>query len=126
VDVVIPAYRGLAQTQRCIGTVLADPLRPAGRVIVVDDQSPEPRLSAWLDRQATDGQITLVRNQRNLGFVASVNIGIEEAGTQDVVLLNSDTEVPSGWIARLAGHAYVTSRVASVSPSSNNATICGY
>ena len=28
--------------------------------------------------------------------------------------------------ARLAGHAYATPRVASVSPFSNNATICGY
>ena len=44
----------------------------------------------------------------------------------DVVLLNSDTEVPPGWLTRLAGHAYATPRVASVSPFSNNATICGY
>jgi GT2 family glycosyltransferase/glycosyltransferase involved in cell wall biosynthesis len=95
-------------------------------VIVVDDHSPEPKLSAWLDRQAADGRITLVRNRRNRGFVASVNIGIEAAGAHDVVLLNSDTEVPPGWIARLAGHAYATPRVASVSPFSNNATICGY
>ena len=126
VDVVIPAYRGLAQTRRCIETVLADPARPAGQVIVVDDRSPEPKLSAWLDRQAADGLITLVRNRRNRGFVASVNTGIEAAGTHDVVLLNSDTEVAPGWLARLAGHAYATPRVASVSPFSNNATICGY
>jgi GT2 family glycosyltransferase/glycosyltransferase involved in cell wall biosynthesis len=126
VDVVIPVYLGLAQTQRCLETVLADPTRPAGRVIVVDDQSPEPRISAWLDRLAEDGRVTLVRNRRNRGFVASVNIGIETAGTHDVVLLNSDTEVPPGWIARLAGHAYATARVASVSPFSNNGAICGY
>ncbi|MGA8194814.1 MAG: glycosyltransferase, partial [Acetobacteraceae bacterium] len=61
-----------------------------------------------------------------MGFVASANIGFGTAGTHDVVLLNSDTEVPSGWLTRLAGHAYATPRVASVSPFSNNATICGY
>src|SRR6185436_6449922 len=114
------------QTQRCIASVLADPQRPAGRVIVVDDHSPEPKLSAWLVRQAADGHIVLHRNRRNRGFVASVNIGIEAAGTNDVALLNSDTEVAPGWLARLAGHAYATARVASVSPFSNNATICGY
>jgi GT2 family glycosyltransferase len=126
VDVVIPAYRGLAPTRRCIESVLSDTHRPAGRVIVVDDRSPEPKLSAWLDRLGGDGSIVLVRNRYNQGFVASANIGIRAAGNHDVVLLNSDTEVPPGWLARLAGHAYATPRVASVSPFSNNATICGY
>ena len=126
VDIVIPVYRGLEQTQRCLLSVFADRERPAGRVIVVDDQSPEPRLSQWLDRLAAGGRILLVRNRRNQGFVVSVNIGIKAAGTHDVVLLNSDTEVAPGWLTRLAGHAYATPRVASVSPFSNHATICGY
>ncbi|HEY7576884.1 MAG TPA: glycosyltransferase [Acetobacteraceae bacterium] len=126
VDVVIPVYRGLAQTRRCIESVLADGDRPMGRVIVIDDSSPEPKLSAWLAALAGKGKIVALRNQRNRGFVASVNIGIQAAATNDVVLLNSDTEVPAGWLARLAGHAYATPRVASVSPFSNHATICGY
>jgi GT2 family glycosyltransferase/glycosyltransferase involved in cell wall biosynthesis len=125
-DIVIPVYRGLAQTQRCLMSVFSDPERPAGRVIVVDDQSPEARLSSWLDMLAAGGRILLVRNRRNLGFVGSANVGLEVAGTHDVVLLNSDTEVAPGWLARLAGHAYATPRVASVSPFSNRATICGY
>ena len=95
-------------------------------MIAVDDHSPEPRLSAWLDSLAAEGRIQLVRNRRNRGFVASVNIGIEASGKHDVVLPNSDTEVAKGWLARLAGHAYATPRVASVSPFSNNATICSY
>jgi GT2 family glycosyltransferase/glycosyltransferase involved in cell wall biosynthesis len=126
VDVIIPVYRGLAQTRRCIRSVLADPDRPPGRIIAIDDSSPEPKLSAWLDSQAAKDRILLIRNQRNRGFVASVNIGILAAAANDVVLLNSDTEVPAGWLSRLAGHAYSKPRIASVSPFSNNATICGY
>jgi GT2 family glycosyltransferase/glycosyltransferase involved in cell wall biosynthesis len=126
VDVVIPVYRGRVETKRCLDSVLADTARPAGRVIVVDDQSPEPALTALLDRLAASGRIVLLRNQDNLGFVASVNRGIEAAGAHDVALLNSDTEVPQGWLARLAGHAYAAPRIASVSPFSNNATICSY
>jgi GT2 family glycosyltransferase/glycosyltransferase involved in cell wall biosynthesis len=126
VDVVIPVYRGFAETKRCLDTVLADPDRPAGRIIVVDDCSPEPDLSAWLRELKSTGRILMLRNQRNRGFVASANAGIEAAGEHDVVLLNSDTEVPPGWLARLAGHTYSAPRIASVSPFSNNATICGY
>lgn len=126
VDVIIPVYKGLGETQRCLSSVLSDPDRCAARIIVVDDKSPEPALSAWLDGLAATGRIVLVRNQRNLGFVASANRGMMAAGRHDVVLLNSDTEVPTGWLQRLTAQAYARARIASVSPFSNNATICSY
>ncbi|MBV8523742.1 MAG: glycosyltransferase, partial [Acetobacteraceae bacterium] len=126
VDVIIPVYKGLRETQRCIVSVLNDPARPPGRILVIDDCSPESALSEWLETIACRGMIILLRNKQNLGFVASINQGIVAAAPHDVVLLNSDTEVPSGWLSRLAGHAYASPRIASVSPFSNNATICGY
>jgi GT2 family glycosyltransferase/glycosyltransferase involved in cell wall biosynthesis len=126
VDVVIPVYRGLQETRHCIESVISDPDRPMGRIIVVDDRSPEPSLSAWLRTLADDGRIYLISNPRNVGFVVSVNTGMEAAGDHDVVLLNSDTEVAPGWLKRLMAHAYAHPRVASVSPLSNNATICSY
>ncbi len=126
VDVIIPVYRGLEETQRCLQSVLRDQARPPGRVIVIDDASPEPALSAWLDQLRATGRIVLLRSQKNQGFVSAANAGLAAAADHDVVLLNSDTEVPSGWLTRLAGHAYASQRIASVSPLSNNATICGY
>ena len=126
VDVIIPVYRGLRETQRCIFSVLNDLARPPGRILVIDDCSPESSLSGWLDTIAGAGMIVLLRNTQNLGFVSSINQGILTAAPHDVVLLNSDTEVPPGWLSRLAGHAYAGPRIASVSPFSNNATICGY
>ncbi len=126
VDVIVPVYRGLDETRRCINSVLADPGKPLGRVIVVDDRSPDLELIAWLLELAARRRIVLVRNRRNAGFVVSVNRGMEEAGNRDVVLLNSDTEVPPGWLGRLTGQAYADPRTASVSPLSNNATICSY
>jgi GT2 family glycosyltransferase/glycosyltransferase involved in cell wall biosynthesis len=126
VDIVIPVYRGLEQTQRCIESVLADDTRMPGEVIVIDDRSPEPKLSAWLARLGAAGSIRLIRNAKNLGFVGSVNKGMKEAGRNDVILLNSDTEVPRGWTRRLAAQAYAAPRIASVSPFSNRATICSY
>jgi GT2 family glycosyltransferase len=126
VDVVIPVYRGLEETRRCLDSVLASKESLCGEVIVVDDRSPEPKLAAFLDRMAAAGRIRLLRNRRNSGFVQSVNAGMAAAGEHDVVLLNSDTEVPPGWLGRLAAQAYAQPRIASVSPLSNNATICGY
>lgn len=126
VDVVIPVYRGLDETRLCLESVLAAPSPLLGDVIVVDDRSPDADLVAYLDRLAASGAIRLVRNRRNLGFVRSVNAGMTEAGDHDVILLNSDTEVPARWLDRLAAQAYAQPRIATVSPLSNNATICGY
>ena len=125
VDVIIPVYEGLDDTIRCLESVLSDHDRMSGRVIVIDDCSPNRALSDWLTSLADEGRIELLRNPRNQGFVASVNRGMTMADRNDVVLLNSDTEVPSGWLRRLAAHAHAVPRRASVSPFSNNATICG-
>ena len=124
VSVIVPVYRGLNQTRACLRSVLDDPDRLPGPVIVVDDRSPDPALSAYLDTLLDLGVIRLIRNARNLGFVASANRGMEVAGRDDVILLNSDTVVPPGWARRLAAHAYAAHGIATVSPFSNNATIC--
>jgi hypothetical protein len=45
---------------------------------------------------------------------------------RDVVLLNSDTEVANDWLDRLRRCAYGQPDVGTVTPFSNNATICSY
>ena len=126
VDIIIPVYSGLEQTRRCLETVLADHDRLNGDIIVIDDCSPVPELSEWLETLAAKRLIKLLKNPKNLGFVGTVNRGMIEAGGNDVLLLNSDTEVPTGWLRRLVAHAYSGDRIGSVTPYSNNATICSY
>jgi GT2 family glycosyltransferase/glycosyltransferase involved in cell wall biosynthesis len=94
--------------------------------VVIDDQSPEPAISAWLRTLAESGRITLIRHESNRGFVASVNEGMALHPDRDVVLLNSDTEVPGGWLDRIAACARREPQAATVTPFSNNATICSY
>ena len=106
--------------------MLADTIRPPDEIIVVDDCSPESELSAWLQTIAKKGTIKLITNSQYLGFVASVNEGMRSAGTNDVVLLNSDTMVPNGWLSRLEFHACHNLRAGTITPFSNNATICSY
>ncbi len=60
VDVVVPAYRGRAQTLACLDSVLATVPRGT-RVWVIDDASPEPDLVAALESLARRKRIRLVR-----------------------------------------------------------------
>ncbi|WP_243367258.1 glycosyltransferase [Fundidesulfovibrio soli] len=126
VDVLVPVYRGLAETRACLESLLAAPNRAAMEIVVLDDASPEPELSAYVRELAGRGLVTLLVNPANLGFPATVNRGFALHQDRDVVVLNSDTVVFPGWLDRLARAAHSASDVGSATPFSNNATICSY
>ena len=127
VDIIVPVYRGLEDTRRCLESVLAAPGQTAWRLIVINDCSPEPEVTQWLREFAKRNErIQLLENTENLGFVATVNRGMSLSADNDVLLLNSDTEVANDWLDRILRAAHSQPRVASVTPFSNNATICSY
>ena len=125
VDIVIPVYRNYELTRRCIESVLnaADPIM--GRVILINDASPEQLIEEYCGILAEDPRIDVITHQFNKGFVASVNDGMAQTKC-DVVLLNSDTEVAGDWLTRLRFVAGSEPACATVTPFSNNATICSY
>ncbi|NJM11187.1 MAG: glycosyltransferase family 2 protein [Synechococcaceae cyanobacterium SM1_2_3] len=126
VDVIIPVYRGLDETRRCLESVLAFPQQTLHEVIAINDCSPEPELTAYLRQLAETGAITLLENPVNLGFVNTVNNGMIQHPDRDVALLNSDAEVHGDWLDRLRRHAESSPNIGTVTPFSNNATICSY
>ncbi len=124
IDVIVPVYRGMAETLACLESVLASGDTVAHRLIVIDDCSPEPELTAALQAMAAAGRLTYLRNEQNLGFVASANRGLSLPGEADVVLLNADTVVPQKFLERLYLAAHADAAIATATPLSNNATIC--
>ncbi|GEO99946.1 glycosyl transferase [Methylobacterium haplocladii] len=126
VDVVVPVYRGIAETLCCLFSVLTARGRTAFRLVVVDDHGPEPEIRERLAWLAGRGLIDLLRTPKNSGFVTSCNLGMAAHPARDVVLLNADTEVFDGWLDRLRAAAYRDPRTATVTPFSNNAEICSY
>lgn len=126
IDIVIPVYQGFAVTRRCLDSVLDHRQEFPHEVIVIDDASPSSELADYLDGLARAGRITLLRNSANQGFVVTANRGLALHPDRDVVLLNSDTEVNGDWLDRLARCARAAATTGTVTPFSNNATICSY
>lgn len=124
VTIIVPVYRGLDDTRACIEAILASSYRLQAELVVINDASPEPELTQWLEDNRD--RFTLLRNERNLGFVGTVNRGMRLYPDQDVVLVNSDAEVAGDWLDRLQKAAYSAADVGSVTPFSNNATICSF
>ena len=131
VDVIVPVYGGAIETSACLESILAtadnsDGASPRFELVVVDDGNPDGELRRMLDGFAADGKITLLRNQRNIGFPASVNLGFDLHSDRDVVVLNSDTVIFPGWLARLREAAYSSPDIGTVTPFSNEASILSY
>jgi GT2 family glycosyltransferase len=126
VDVIIPVYDGFEETKACIESVLGSTNHRPSRTVVVNDASPNPKLTQYLRELAGKQLIELHENEKNLGFVGTVNKGMRLHPDHDVILQNSDTIVANNWIDRMVEWAYHDNKVASVTPFSTNAEICSY
>ena len=126
IDVVIPVYRGFDETLRCIYSVLCAKTKVDFNLVVLNDCSPDIELSTQLKELQTKNLFELIVNTNNLGFVKTVNSGMQVHNDRDIILLNSDTEVYDFWIDRILKHAEKDQTIATITPFSNNATICSY
>lgn len=122
-SVIVPVHNAPDELERCLAC-LAATVPPHTEVIVIDDASRDTAVERILRRwqQETGNYWRFVVQQRNLGFVATVNRGMEMA-SGDVVLLNSDTEVTTGWLEGLQRCLASDPSIATATPWTNNGEI---
>lgn len=97
VAVVIPVFNGSGFIGDCLESVRAQSV--ACSVIAVDDASTDDS-AALIAQRFPD--VALMRNPINLGFAATVNLGLQRANDADFVfVLNQDTVLDQACIARL-------------------------
>jgi len=119
--VVVPVHDAPALVDACLAAARAY-TPPDVDLIVIDDASRDAGVAPVLARHAAaDARVRVLHNERNLGFTATANRGIREAGRADVVLLNADTEVGPQWLAGLRRAAYSDAGVATATAVSDNA-----
>lgn len=119
--VMVPIYADFAATKACLDS-LFEAIRqlPDCRAILVDDATPDHRIKGYLAGVPGNNRIEILTNPQNLGFVGSINRALGRVHSGDVILLNSDTVVPPGFIERLAATAHSSPDIGTVIPLSNN------
>jgi O-antigen biosynthesis protein len=127
--IIVPVYGDAPATRRCIEALLddgdADPApcsdaKIGRRILLIEDASPDPAVSALCDELVTGPSITLIRNFANLGFAGSVNRALAERQDEDVLLVNADALPPMRVVERLSAAAYTRQDIGTVTPLSNN------
>jgi O-antigen biosynthesis protein len=126
ITIVVPVYRGLEVTRACLESLIASDLPENASIVVINDCSPEAALSTFCSDLAAQFGFRLVLNTDNLGFVKTANKGFALDPDADIVLLNSDTVVSNDWLQRLQSCAYKEDAIGTVTPFTNNGTICSY
>jgi hypothetical protein len=96
-SIVIPTHDTRELTLRCLGSLFASPV-PGMEVILVDDASGDSTAEAARRRYP---QVSVLRNGEAARFTRSANRGLALATGEILLLLNSDTEVEAGGLARL-------------------------
>ena len=89
-------------------------LERVGSVVVVDNDSSDGSADL-VDSEFPD--IVLVRNQENVGFARAVNQALVDVSSKYVLLLNPDTSVAPGALAKLRAVMEADGQVAAVGPS---------
>jgi GT2 family glycosyltransferase len=121
--IIVPVFNAVEKLETCLESITRT-VPPDTRVLLIDDASTDddvrPMLQSWVNEaKASRG---LIVHEKNRGFVATANHGMRMAET-DVILLNSDTEVTSGWLQHLATCVNSDSTIATATPWSNNGEI---
>ena len=124
VDIIVPVYNGYQYLEKLFeGLKRTDQKH---RIILIDDNSSDIRILPFLEKFANERKNVIVRhNTENLGFVKTVNIGLKMS-KHHVVIVNTDVELPHGWIERLMKPIFDYGYVASATPFSNCATIFSF
>jgi len=88
VSVIIVSYNKLHLLEQCLRTLYSNTSGLIFEAIVVDNNSSEQGLD---DIVSGYDNLTLVKNDKNLGFAAANNIGLKLARGKYVLFLNNDT-----------------------------------
>lgn len=125
VDIIIPIYNAFEDLLKCIESIYKYTDLVQNRLILINDASSDERVGRFLDQQVNlNKNIIVLHNQSNQGFSANINTGMKQSSTNDVILLNSDTIVTSCWVEKIVRCAYSDEAIGTVTPVSNNATLC--
>ena len=113
-SIIIVTHNGLEFTHQCLQSI--------------EQYTDEPYELILVDNGSTDGTADylsrlvgprIIRNETNLGFPAAANQGIQAAHGRQILLLNNDCLVTTGWLSRMLTALHKDSMIGLVGSCSN-------
>lgn len=124
-DIIIPVYNNCGDTARLLNALSRD-AGLGGRIVIIDDASTDALIAPMLRSFASQmPNCILLTHETNSGFVGACNNGFANS-RNDIVILNTDIDLPRGALRRMVAHLQADATVATVTPLSNCAYGVGF
>jgi glycosyltransferase involved in cell wall biosynthesis len=102
VSLIIPTCNSLSLIQRCIESILAKTTYKNYEILVVDNNSDDPKTLDYFASLAGDRRIRILRDERPFNFSTLNNAAVQQAKGEYLGLINNDIEVISPeWLDEL-------------------------
>jgi GT2 family glycosyltransferase/glycosyltransferase involved in cell wall biosynthesis len=122
ITIVVPVYNAFEAVGACLESLRNTTANlPNIRILMLNDGSSDARIAPLLSKFSRLQNFHLHTNKENKGYTRTINIGINWAGRDDVILLNSDAVVTDGWLQGLRKAAYSDALVSTATAMSDNA-----
>ena len=112
-SIIILNWNGADMLRQFLPSVITHTTPPECEIIVADNGSTDDSLSVLANEFAAVRTIIL---DKNYGFAEGYNKAIEQIDSEYVVLLNSDVEVPKGWLQPLLNYMDAHPTIGAVQP----------
>jgi GT2 family glycosyltransferase len=130
IDIIVPIYKNAELVCACVTSIMdhlheIDSYKP--RLVLINDSPCDEEVNALVRGfAASAGNLVVLSNENNLGFVRSVNRGLAQARCDghDVLLVNSDTQTFPGTLSKLLEAVGSDPLIGFASPRSNSAALC--
>jgi GT2 family glycosyltransferase len=86
----IVSYNSLSFLKECLNSISANPPELRCEIIVVDNASSDSTVEFVKDNYP---EVTIISNEKNIGFAAANNRAMESSNSKYVILMNSDCRV---------------------------------
>ena len=121
VSILIVTYNSAASIDNCL-TSLKMHCGPNDQIVVVDNVSGDATRTILRKRRDSDlPELNILFANNNLGFSRGVNLGLEQARCELVLMLNPDTVMTPGALDAMACHLLSDPQVGAVGPTSDYA-----
>lgn len=120
-QIIVPVYNGDSVIMDCLRSVQRETTTPF-QVLIVNDGSRKHTTEALRELTAADPRFLMLDRSGNKGYTKSINEAVKLASADWVVVLNSDTIVSHGWLARLHNAAASRPDIGMVGALSNAAS----